>query len=170
MSRQIFTPGTNAALIAAIKSRAVPNTGVSAWDRAVGGIHLTDLYTVASGNIPGDGIPNGTLIVDVNSAFTPTSFFGPDEISTVYLGFKGDNSTRYAVVGSGLSSQGDAGTFAPTLPTAGTITYNALGQVTQDTDGNTYTYNIDASVHTQTLNGVTRTYAYDATGNLTGVN
>jgi YD repeat-containing protein len=55
------------------------------------------------------------------------------------------------------------------LPAVGSYSYDANGNVLADPDGNTYTWNTDGTVATQTRNGVTRTFHYDDAGNLVSV-
>jgi hypothetical protein len=58
-------------------------------------------------------------------------------------------------------------TYQPALPAVGNFTYSG-GNVTQDPEGHTYTYNTDGTVATEVFNGVTRTYNWTA-GVLTSV-
>jgi YD repeat-containing protein len=55
------------------------------------------------------------------------------------------------------------------LPTPGVYTYDQNDNVIEDPDGNTYTWNADGSVASQSVGGVTRFYNYDARGNIVSV-
>ena len=68
-----------------------------------------------------------------------------------------------------LDAHGHSGTYVPILPTPGSFTYDASGNVLTDPDGNTYTWNADGTPATQTKGGVTRTYTWNADGTLGSV-
>lgn len=59
--------------------------------------------------------------------------------------------------------------YIPKLPTAGSYAYGTDGNISTDPDGIAYTWNTDGTVHTETLNGVTRTYTYNADGSIASV-
>lgn len=164
MSRQIFVPSALSDLVAAIKARAVPGTGVTVWDRALGGQRLTDLYTVGTGDLPSLPIPNGVLTASV-SGVLPT-FMGPDEVSTVYVEYKG-GSARQLLGAIRPSAQGDTGALQP----ATTYAYNGDGTIASETTGSvvtTYGYS-GGQLATITRNGVVRTLSYNPDGSIASV-
>lgn len=75
----------------------------------------------------------------------------------------GDDANFAASVTTALNNR------SPILPTVGNFTYDGSGNVLTDPDGNTYTWNADGTVATQTRGGVTRTYNWNSDGTLGSV-
>ncbi|GAA4176625.1 hypothetical protein [Gryllotalpicola koreensis] len=60
-------------------------------------------------------------------------------------------------------------TFVAVLPNVGSLSYDGSGNVIEDQDGTTYTYNGDGTVATITKGGVTRTLTYNTDGTIASV-
>jgi hypothetical protein len=98
-----------------------------------------------------------------------TTFAAPPSADTSINNVATTTNVQVDAVAYAALQQSLAGNYVARLSDTGAYTYNTDGSVASTPDGTTYAYNPDGTLHSQTLNGVTRTYTYNTDGTIASV-